>query len=197
MPTSYTAPVQAGKISTLAAFAMLCARQFGATLEMRDLPMDAPIPERFEPSAYYFDRAKKDALRLKALQVLSPSEAQRLCQQEYAERLASWKELTVRSAVERVRYEAMLALINASCPPSPGHVAFWTFMRKQIEDSITFDCDLPRPMPRLQRWPDWLKANLADAEWDVARSLDRLTDEMNRTTNSNAWLQALREELGV
>jgi hypothetical protein len=73
-------------------------------------------------------------------------------------------------------------------------VEFWAFMRKQIEDSIKFDCGIRWKMPRLQRWPDWLKASIADAEKDVARSLDRLTDEMTRTTNGNAWLRVLREE---
>lgn len=46
---------------TFPEFAMRCARNFGALIMMRDEPLDAPIPEKFEPSGYYkkeYEKAK-------------------------------------------------------------------------------------------------------------------------------------------
>lgn len=53
MPTGYTASVADGTTTTLRAFALQCARAFGATVTMRDDPMSAEIPERFEPGGFY------------------------------------------------------------------------------------------------------------------------------------------------
>lgn len=60
MPTAYTANISKG--ITFKEYALLCARNFGATITMRDEPLDAEIPE-FQPSDYYVKRIseiKKD-----------------------------------------------------------------------------------------------------------------------------------------
>ena len=51
MPTGYTAKIADGQ--TFEEFILSCARAFGALVEMRDEPADAPIPEEFKPSAYH------------------------------------------------------------------------------------------------------------------------------------------------
>jgi hypothetical protein len=61
MPTGYTAKLYDGD-QKFQDFAMECARAFGALIEMRDEPMNAKIPETFEPSEHHvngLERAKK------------------------------------------------------------------------------------------------------------------------------------------
>lgn len=53
MPTAYTSFVADNENFTFPEFAMLCAREFGALASMRDEPLDAPVPERFEPDDFY------------------------------------------------------------------------------------------------------------------------------------------------
>lgn len=53
MPTGYTAPIYEGKQITFPEFAMQCARAFGALIDMRDDPMDSPIPDAFVPDTYH------------------------------------------------------------------------------------------------------------------------------------------------
>ncbi len=55
MPTGYTA-ILMEKGQTFQEFIMGCARAFGALIEMRDSPNDAPIPDKFEPSDYHAKR---------------------------------------------------------------------------------------------------------------------------------------------
>lgn len=51
MPTGYTAAIADG--IDFKTYALSCARAFGALVEMRDEPANAPIPEEFKPSSYY------------------------------------------------------------------------------------------------------------------------------------------------
>ena len=56
MPTGYTAPIYEGEENfTFKKFAMRCARNFGALIEMRGEPLDAEIDfdKCFQPSDYY------------------------------------------------------------------------------------------------------------------------------------------------
>lgn len=53
MPTGYTVEVTDGTVTELRPFIMKLARGMGALVTMRDHPMDAEIPEKFEPSDYH------------------------------------------------------------------------------------------------------------------------------------------------
>lgn len=55
MPTGYTAAVEDGTITEFDDFAWQCARAFGALIMMRDDPMSAPIPQKFEPTAEHVE----------------------------------------------------------------------------------------------------------------------------------------------
>ena len=68
MPTGYTLELYDGKDITFEEFVLKCARAFGALINMRDEPRDAPIPERFEPSYYHLKeliKAKSGQKKLK------------------------------------------------------------------------------------------------------------------------------------
>lgn len=53
MPTGYTHKIKDGM--TFKEYALRCARNFGALMDMRDDPMDAPIPI-FTPSGYHEEK---------------------------------------------------------------------------------------------------------------------------------------------
>lgn len=72
MPSAYTAPVQDGKITEFKDFAILCARAFGACIDMRDDPLDKPIPEAFSPVTKHYDEALATATnKLAALRAMT------------------------------------------------------------------------------------------------------------------------------
>lgn len=74
MPTGYTAAIADGISFTN--YAMGCARAFGALIEMRDEPSDAPIPEEFKPSTYHLEELQKAQKKLHNLCKMSFGEAE-------------------------------------------------------------------------------------------------------------------------
>ena len=67
MPTGYTATLME-KGQDFPDFVLLCARAMGATIMLRDEPLDAPIPE-FQPSDYsakQLEESKEELARLLA-----------------------------------------------------------------------------------------------------------------------------------
>lgn len=196
MPTGYTASVADGTITSLREFALQCARAFGATITMRDDPMSAEIPERFEPNGFYRRMMEQAMARLRHLQALSPIEAQREMQQQHSAAMARWREQTWDDARQRVRY---LAMIDAVCdwePPTPDHSGLRSFMLRQLHESFTFDCGGEHlRMPRLQRWPDWLAEQIAKAGRDVDDYAEHQVADNLRAATRTAWVRELRASL--
>jgi hypothetical protein len=141
MPTGYTAPVEDGTITTFRDFTMLCTRAFGATIEMRDDPMDAKIViEKIgqdnidhHTRSLAGAKAEKDAVLL-----MSDEEAERRAALRYEQtRLNS--EQYVRESVEKVaRYQAMIAKVEAWRIPTDDHMNFKKFMLDQLHESLRY-----------------------------------------------------------
>lgn len=195
MPTGYTAPVQSGEIADFATFAMQCARAFGALVTMRDEPVDAPIPERFESTDYHARELSAAVARLADLQAMSPEEVARASVKAHADAYASWMERERTRREQRARYEVMLAQVDAWEPPTDGHEGLKRFMREQLTESIGFDCGEPYPEP-VSPGPDgWLAAQIEKAEWSAAYHAKADREERERVEGRNRWLADLRASL--
>lgn len=196
MPTGYTAAVADGTITSLRAFALQCARAFGATITMRDDPQDAEIPDKFETSSYHIEALGEARARLRHLQALSPIDAQREMQQQHAVDMARWRERTWDDARQRVRYNAMIDAVCYWEPPTPEHRGLRAFMLKQLDDSIDFDCGGKHlQMPRLQRWPEWLAEQIAKAHWEIGYHTNHHAGEQERAASRTQWVSDLRASL--
>ena len=113
MPTGYTSDLYEGKDIAFPDFVMKCARSFGALIEMRDDPMDAAIPDKFEASSYHteqLEKAKADVARIKAW---DDTEADSQSQLAYDRAQRKYEESLANKAAMRERYEAMLAQVKA------------------------------------------------------------------------------------
>lgn len=196
MPTSYTAPIQDGTITTLRDFAMLCAREFGATISMRDAPLDTQIPERFEPSGHNQRLLVKARARLVKLQEMSPIQAQREMQQEYSAAMAQWRDRTWEHARQSVRYKNMVDQVKAWSAPTKEHVELKEFMLGQLEGSIEFDLGGRWfTMPRLNRWPNWLRAHIDATKREIEFFARQAREDQARADSDTQWVQALRASL--
>ena len=87
MPTGYTLDLYDVKDITFEEFALRCARAFGALISMRDEPIDAPIPERFEPSDYHLKELEKAKKRLKEVKKWNEETAEQEAVRAYQEAL--------------------------------------------------------------------------------------------------------------
>lgn len=190
MPTGYTAGVGDGSITTLRQYALRCARAFGATISMRDDPMDAPIPERFEPSTSH-NEARLDEAREKLAQISKLSEAQceNRAKADFEARLASHRADEAEKAAENARYRKMIADVEAWETEAEG---IKDFMLQQLRISIS---DYRSDPPTLLSGPEWLAVTLRSLADDIAYHEKTPAEEVERTVGRNRWLADLRKSL--
>lgn len=198
MPTGYTAAVQDGTITEFREFALQCARAFGATITMRDDPMDKPIPDAFAPSDWHAKALERERKTLAELRTMSLDHAEREAKAHHEAALAEWKRRRAERQEQRLRYEAMLAEVRAWQPPSPDHVELKSFMERQLIDSIDFDCrEHDEEEPKPITGPEWLAKRIKEAERMVAYHAKEHADEVERTESRNRWIWQLRQSLSA
>lgn len=175
---------------------MTCARAFGACVDMRDLPIDAPIPV-FEPKPYYanqIEAAKRDIARFESM---TDGEANGLALEVYlsavelnAKRRAEFEDL-------KAKYEKMLADVDAWMPPTSEHIEMKNFMRQQIVDSIKFDCSIDWIAdPEKKTGAQYREEMLTKSRENLEYATREHEKEIERTQQRNNWIAALRESLG-
>lgn len=198
MPTGYTAKLYEGEPQTFPEFLLSCARAFGALIQMRDDPMDAPIPDEFAPSPYYAEQKAKGEARLAELQAMSDNEADTAAQAAYDQAVAAWDEIEAKRKAMKQRYEAMLAEAEAWTPPTPDHQGLKDFMVKQLTESIDFDCSMDYwPRPNRLHGSEWLEQEIARSERMVEMDRKHYDEEVERSANRTAWVKALRESVST
>lgn len=194
MPTGYTAAIADG--IDFNTFAMRCARAMGATILMRDEPLDAEIPSAFAPSTWNEERLREASARMAELEAMTPEQAEQAALAAWQEAEAMRQKRIAEIKELRAKYQAMLGRVDAWVPPTPDHEGLKTFMSQQIVDSLKFDCDLsyyePKPRPDGATWLAQQKAKTAsDIEYHATAGIE----ERQRTADRNAWIKALRESL--
>lgn len=195
MPTRYTAAVKDGEITDFPAFAMQCARAFGALITMRDEPWDAEVPESFDAHTTYHDTAiEKARADLERLYAMTTPEVQEAAEEDWQAHVAHIAEINEKRAIERQRYESMLTQVRAWEPPTTNHVELKTFMIQQLELSIDFDCKpwdvSERPTPE-----GWWSGQLSEAQRSLSYHTEQREKEIQRARERTAWVRHLRASL--
>jgi hypothetical protein len=195
MPTGYTSRVQNGKITTLRDFALSCARAFGACIDMRDAPHDAPIPEKFEPHDYHEKELKKAEEQLVWLNGLTAEQRNNEAQSEYEKRVQYDKEYMDRVAKEFTCYSKMLTQVVLWKAPDEVS-ALKQFMLDQLHTSIEFDCSTKHIKTHERKTGDeWYVEMLESIKHDISYHAKGHIEEVKRTEERNHWLATLRASL--
>ncbi len=198
MPTGYTADLVDGKMNTVEEYAKLCMRAFGATLHMRDEPLDKQY-EPSEPSTYHLDAmndAKKDIERLQSTPI-----------EEIKAGILERAEKSLKDAIERkinkmelkVKLESMLVEIE-KLQLDNRYKEFKNFMRSQITQTIDWDCNLKYCENDIQSAKETL--NNVDAEKYIQDELIRLNEmiayhtdkykeDVKQCDEANEWVSDL------
>jgi len=134
MATGYTAAIEKG--IGFEAFVMRCARSIGHLVGLRDMSLDAPIPERLEPSTYHSDMLAQASDRLARLMGMGSEEAEQEAAKQDVKRSQSNTKHAKDQEVLLAKYRRMLDMVQAWQPPSDDHVVLKKFMVQQLEDSI-------------------------------------------------------------
>jgi len=193
--TGYTADVVDGKITEFSDFAMTCARAFGALITMRDSPMDAPIPDEFEPDGYY---AKCVFIWLKELEVvqgMTNEEAETAAVEAHRTALQSRDGYLRRQETEAERINSMLAKVRAWTPPTPDHREMKEFMIQQL--TISLPGDYAPSIPELLDGQTWRKRKIDELAKSVASIKVEREKEIDRAKTRTKWVKDLRASLAA
>jgi hypothetical protein len=192
MPTGYTAPVESGEITTLPQYALLCARAFGATIMMRDDPLDAPIPERFEPETSHYDEKIEQAReRLRVAQAMTQADAATAANEAFRSAMESHESYEARRKTENDRFRAMADKVEAWDVPE-DLAELRKFMLQQLDASIF---EYKHEPPTCLTWSEFKESEVKAAEADVVRYTKHRDDEIERANGRNHWIAELRRSL--
>lgn len=194
MPTGYTAYLTEEKELTFREFTLICARNFGALVTMRDEPMNAPIPEELKPSTYNKERLDEATKNLDAFYKLTPEELKTKTDEYNKEQIRYYEDKMKKTSLTRARYETMLKKVKDWNPPSSEHTGLKKFMIEQIERSIDFDCydiTLPKKLS-IEQWKNYKEGTLLR---DIEYHSKAYAEEIERTNGRNKWLKELRKSL--
>lgn len=194
MPTGYTAPIADG--ISFRRFALSCARAFGACIEMRDDPA-GPFeePPAKEGPSYHAKSLAEARAKLRQLNAMTSEQVEDAAQKSHEEKVAAHEAERARRIKLRGQYEAMLAQVDAWVPPTKQHEPAKEFMRKQIEESIAFDCELWREEPAALTPDAWLEKEIEAAEWSLEYHAKEAEKERERNESRRAWRDAFRASL--
>lgn len=197
MPTGYTAKLAEGE-QTFQEFALTCARAFGACIEMRDEPFDAPIPDSFEPSDYALKSLQEANTKLQRLYDMNPQERELYGAKKKAETLQDYQDSLTESQARDARYSAMQEQVNNWTPPTPEHENMKKFMLEQLETSkddmeiyYTKAIALAESKAPMEFFDDAYASAMRSVKWRG----EEVGKEEERARSRTEWVRALRKSL--
>jgi len=196
MPTGYTAGILDGEITTFPQFAKLCMRAFGATMHLRDNPLDAKY-EPLIPSDYHKKEIAKEKQLIEDVKTITDED---LIEEERLSLLESRKQCLEGIQKAKKYYDdlsKMLDYANQWIPPTSEHVGLKEFMVKQITETIDFDCKTDCYTERIAKLEvDLLSINadkirqamIEKAHNDLKYNKEANDKELKRCTDANQWV---------
>lgn len=191
MTTAYTDILINNPNTTFTAFALRCARAFGACVELHDVSLDAPPPDEVKPDTWLQERLEEAETELAAWEAMSLSDAESVCTREYRESCAHREEWRRRVERENATIYAMLAKVETWNPPSEEHRELKKFMMEQLRMSIR----QPPSKPPRQPTAEWLADRIRYAADTVKWRHETWAKEQARAVRATKWLRELRASL--
>jgi hypothetical protein len=198
MSSGYTEKIKEG--ISFNNFAMLCARAFGACVEMREDPLSAEIPQEFKPSTWHYDSLQKAKQKLQEVRKITLTQAAEKAETEYKQRVKELTKRTEEMVVLFDKYNDMLSKIDAWKPPTKDHIELKNFMRNQITDSMKFDCDVEyyrkeiKDLVKLSGL-EWKKEQIQGCKQDIAYHTKNWKRDVTLAKGRTKWVKALRRSL--
>lgn len=179
-------------------FVWCCARAFGALVEMRDEPMNAPIPETLGRTSYHDERLEAAKAELPRLQAMSETERLEFGEARKAEAVTRLENTIAERDGDLASCRAMLVSVDAWVPPTPDHAGLKKFMREQLEISTAagqsyyiqelVKCKAKEPLA-------YFNDAVASAERDIEYHTKHANEDRVRYAENNEWLRQLRESV--
>jgi len=195
MATGYTKDVASGKVTDFKEYALLCARNFGACITMRDDPLSSEIPE-FEVNPYCQRAVDSSVKALADFVLMSAGDREKMYREETVENLERTQTRIHEIKTELGRYEEMLDKALQYEPPTPEHEKYAEFLVEQLRTSIKWDCDLSYyEDQKTPSFSEWKTLKLESLSSSVNYAVKGLAEEKERVISRNDWVSQLKKSL--
>ena len=204
MPTGYTAGILDGKVNTFEEFATVCTRAFGATIHMRDNPMDSPYEPR-TPSDYHTNSIQSKRERLEEIESMSDEKIVEDFNTQLEEDLKYHQTKMEEDKRNLEKLNSMLESAKSWIPPTEDHQPFRNFMIEQIESTIKVDGDpsyhvnkmvgIKKQMEEGINPKEYREETIQEIKGQISYHETEYQKELVRCKDSNDWMDKFFESI--
>ena len=204
MPTGYTAGIIDGEITTFEQFATQCTRAFGATIHMRDNPMDSPYEPR-TPSDYHTNSIQSKRERLEEIESMSDEKIVEDFNTHLEEDLKYHQTKMEEDKRNLEKLNSMLESAKSWIPPTEDHQPFRNFMIEQIESTIKVDGDpsyhvnkmvgIKKQMEEGINPKEYREETIQEIKSQISYHETEYQKELVRCKDSNDWMDKFFESI--
>ena len=204
MPTGYTAGIIDGEITTFEQFATQCTRAFGATIHMRDNPMDSPYEPR-TPSEYYVNSLQSQREKLEEMKTMTDEAIVQYFETLLNDNLEYHEKKLSENKSNLEKLNIILESAKSWVPPTEDHVGLREFMIDQLEMTIKGDGDLSYHEELIMKIKEemeegidpkvYREKRIKEIEERISYYEIEIQSEMERCKKSNDWMEKFFESI--
>jgi len=204
MPTGYTAGIIDGEITTFEQFATQCSRAFGATIHMRDNPLDSPYEPR-TPSQYYVNSLQSQREKLEETKTMTDEAIVRDFENLLNDSLKYHERELEKTKVNLGRLNSIMESAKSWVPPTEDHEGVRDYMIDQLEITIKADGDPSYHVNKIVQAKKELEEGIDPKvyrEERIKEIEDRISyygvevqKELERCKQSNDWMDKFLESI--
>jgi hypothetical protein len=204
MPTGYTAGIIDGKITTFEQFATQCSRAFGATIHMRDNPLDSPYEPR-TPSQYYVNSLQSQREKLEETKTMTDEAIVQDFETLLKDSLEYHERELEKTKVNLGRLNSIMESAKSWVPPTEDHEGVRDYMIDQLEITIKADGDpsyhvnkIVQAKKELEEGIDpkvYREEKIKEIEDRISYYEGEVQKELERCKQSNDWMDKFLESI--
>jgi hypothetical protein len=204
MPTGYTAGIIDGKITTFEQFATQCSRAFGATIHMRDNPLDSPYEPR-TPSEYYVNSLQSQREKLEETKTMTDEAIVQDFETLLKDSLEYHERELEKTKVNLGRLNSIMESAKSWVPPTEDHEGVRDYMIDQLEITIKADGDpsyhvnkIVQAKKELEEGIDpkvYREEKIKEIEDRISYYEGEVQKELERCKQSNDWMDKFLESI--
>jgi len=204
MPTGYTAGIIDGEITTFEQFATQCSRAFGATIHMRDNPLDSPYEPR-TPSQYYVNSLQSQREKLEETKTMTDEAIVRDFVNLLNDSLKYHERELEKTRVNLRRLNSIMESAKSWVPPTEDHEGVRDYMIDQLEITIKADGDpsyhvnkIVQAKKELEEGIDpkvYREERIKEIEDRISYYEVEVQKELERCKDSNEWMDKFLESI--
>jgi hypothetical protein len=204
MPTGYTAGIIDGEITTFEQFATQCSRAFGATIHMRDNPLDSPYEPR-TPSEYYVNSLQSQREKLEETKTMTDEAIVQDFENLLKDSLEYHERELEKTKVNLGRLNSIMESAKSWVPPTEDHEGVRDYMIDQLEITIKADGDpsyhvnkIVQAKKELEEGIDpkvYREEKIKEIEDRISYYEGEVQKELERCKQSNDWMDKFLESI--